>query len=238
MKYTVHRALAMLKTTKARIAKELASDEPFVRVTRGQDGNVHGVPVGEIERSIQGRYDRITALISNYSKVKAAVIRSNAGVTADTELRKAKVAGQLLTVAELIEISDSIYGMGKKGSSGNKPAGFKASLLEKLKSDYADAQQEFSDLQDRADAEVLQYIKALSVKKDAESIDEAAKATIEATSKMLHKQKDPMFIDPLKIAEKISALENEIEEFITEADAVLSEQNALTTIEVDLADIQ
>ena len=38
MKYTVHRALAMLKTTKARITKELASDEPFVRVARGQDG--------------------------------------------------------------------------------------------------------------------------------------------------------------------------------------------------------
>ena len=48
MKYTVHRALAMLKITKARITKELASDEPFVRVARGQDGNVNGIPVAEI----------------------------------------------------------------------------------------------------------------------------------------------------------------------------------------------
>ena len=34
------------------------------------------------------------------------------------------------------------------------------------------------------------------------------------------------------------ALENEIEAFRTEADAILSEQNALTTIELDLTEVK
>ena len=108
-----------------------------------------------------------------------------------------------------------------------------------MKQDYAEAQSEFDALQEKADDEVRQYLNALSVKrKDGEEIDSNSKATIEATSKMLHEQKDPRFIDPLKIADKIIALENEIENFRTEADAVLSEQNALTTIEIDLAEIK
>ena len=238
MNYTIHRALAMLKTTKARIAKELDSEESFVRVARGQDSTIHGVAVSEIERDIQGRFDKIMALVSNYIKVKTAVIRSNAGISADTKLRTVKIANHSLTVAEIIEVNDSVYGKGKKGISGSKALGFKTSLLIKLKRDYVNAQQEFSELQDKADSEVLQYIKTLSVKKDGEDMDESARATIEATSKMLHSQKDPRFIDPLKIASKITALEHEIEGFTTEADAVLSEQNALTTIDVDLTDIQ
>ena len=61
---------------------------------------------------------------------------------------------------------------------------------------------------------------------------------VEATSKMLHEQKDPRLIDPLKLLNKITTLDNEIEEFLTEADSVLSEQNALTMIELNLAEIK
>ncbi len=101
MKYTVHRALALLKTTKARIERELDDENIlWVRVARGQEEVVSGVAVKDIRRDIQAHYDRITALIANYMKIKAAVIRSNAGVLPDAELRKAEVAGKLLTVAE------------------------------------------------------------------------------------------------------------------------------------------
>ena len=55
---------------------------------------------------------------------------------------------------------------------------------------------------------------------------------------MLHEQKDPCLVDPLKITEKIRTLENEIENFLTEADSVLSEQNALTKIELDLVEVK
>ena len=239
MRYTVHRALAMLKTTKSRIEKELSTNYSFIRVARGQEDNIRGVAVADIERYIQGSYDRITVLISNYIKIKSAVIRSNAGIQFDADnIRRVPIMGHSLTVAEIIDMSDAVYGKGKN-TNGNKSKGFKDALLAKLKQDYAEAQSEFDDLQEKADDEVRQYLNALSVKrKDGEEIDSNSKATIEATSKMLHEQKDPRFVDPLKIADKIMALENEIENFRTEADAVLSEQNALTTIEIDLAEIK
>ena len=41
-------------------------------------------------------------------------------------------------------------------------------------------------------------------------------------------------VDPLNLSEKIEKLENEINEFKTEADAAFSEANALRTIDVDI----
>lgn len=233
MKYTVHRALAMLKTTKARIERELADEcIMWARVARGNEDLISGVAVKDIERDIQSHYDRITALIENYAKIKSAVIKSNAGVAEDSELRRTSVCGKLLTVAEIIEMQDTIYGRAKK-------PGFKSKLLIKMKDDFAKAQMDFDDMQEKADEEVNQYIRSLAGKKrDEDETDAGTKSLIEATSKMLHEQKGPRLIDPLKIANKINALENEIENFRTEADAILSEQNALSAIELDLAEVK
>lgn len=233
MQYTIHRALSMIKTTKARIEKEIYNESAaWVRVARGQDDNIRGVSIKEIKRDIQSRYDRVVALIENYIKLKSAVLRSNAGIHSNTEIFKTKVAEKSLTVAEIIDLQDTVYGKTKK-------SGFKSMLLEKMTRDYIQAQREFDDMQLKADAEVRQYINTISGrKKDDDETDSATKSLIEATSKMLHEQKDPCLIDPLKIAEKITALTNELENFRTEADSVLSEQNALTMIDVDLAEIK
>ncbi|MBR6012205.1 MAG: hypothetical protein IK062_00305 [Selenomonadaceae bacterium] len=233
MQYTIHRALSMIKTTKARIEKEIYNENTaWVRVARGQDDNISGVSIKEIKRDIQSHYDRVIALIENYIKLKSAVIKSNAGIRSNTEIFKTKVAEKSLTIAEIIDLQDVVYGKTKK-------TGFKSMLLEKMKEDYAEAQREFDNMQMKADDEVNQYINSISGrKKDNEETDAATKSLIEATSKMLHEQKDPCLIDPLKIAEKIIALENELENFRTEADSVLSEQNALTTIEIDLTEIK
>lgn len=233
MQYTIHRALSMIKTTKARIEKEIYNESAaWVRVARGQDDNIRGVSIKEIKRDIQSRYDRVVALIENYIKLKSAVLRSNAGIRSNTEIFKTKVAEKSLTVAEIIDLQDTVYGKTKK-------SGFKSMLLEKMTRDYIQAQREFDDMQLKADAEVRQYINTISGrKKDDDETDSATKSLIEATSKMLHEQKDPCLIDPLKIAEKITALTNELENFRTEADSVLSEQNALTMIDVDLAEIK
>ena len=237
MKYTVHRALAMLKTTKARIGKELASEDAFIQVARGQEDNIRGVAVKDIERDIQGRYDRITALINNYIKVKAAVVKSNAGILPDSELHTVPIMGQPLTVAEIIDLNEMVYGNGRTGK--NKTLGFKPQFLAKLKRDYVEAQQEFDEMQERTDNEISQYIKTVfDKKKDGDDTDAAVKDIIEATTKALRDKKAPRFVDPLKIADKISKLENEIETFNVEADSALSEQNALTTIDIELTEIQ
>lgn len=233
MQYTVHRALAMIKTTKARIVKELSEGNPaWIRVVRGQEDNIKGVAVKDIQREIQSHYDRVTSLIENYIKLKSAVIQSNAGVRDGVEVYRVPVAGKNLTVAEIIEMHETVYGRAQK-------PGFKSALLAKMKNDYARAQMGFDTLQDKADEEVSRYVQSLvGRKKDDEATDAETKSIIEATSKMLHEQKDPHMLDPLKLADKITALENEIEDFRTVADAVLSEQNALTIIEVNLAEIK
>lgn len=225
--------LSMIKTTKARIAKELSNDSTvWVRVSRGQEESIRGVSIKDIKRDIQSHYDRVTALIANYIKLKAAVIKSNAGIRNESELYKVTVAGQSLTVAEIIELNDTVYGRGKN-------TGFKSALLAKMKEDYSNAQIEFDNIQGKTDDEVNRYLQALAgKKKDDEETDSNTKSLIEATGKMLHEQKDPHLVDPLKIADKIVKLENEIEDFLTEADAVLSEQNALTVVELDLAEIK
>lgn len=228
MKYTVHRALSLIKSTKSRIAKEFSEDAPaWIRVARGQEDNIRGVSVEEIRREIQSHYDRVTALIENYIALKSAVVQSNAGVLPGTELRRVSVGGKKLTVAEIIELRDTVYGV---------KAGFKTTLLSKMKDDFAQAQREFDAMQEKADEEISRYLQSI-VGRDGEP-DANTKSIVEATGKMLHEQKDPRLIDPLKLAGKITALGNEIEEFLTEADSVLSEQNALTTIELNLAEIK
>ena len=86
MKYTVHRALSLIKSTKSRIEKEFSEDAPaWIRVARGQEDSIRGVSVEEIRREIQSHYDRVTALIENYIALKSAVVQSNAGVLPGTE---------------------------------------------------------------------------------------------------------------------------------------------------------
>ena len=233
MQYTAHRALTMIKTIKARLAKELAVDaSAWVRVSLGQDEHISGIPIKEIQREFQSRYDRVTALIENYIKIKSAVVQSNAGINPDSDIKRVSVAGKYLTVAEIIELLDTVYGRDKK-------SGFKSALLFKMKMDYSQATKEFDRAQQKADEKVDQYLQVLmGNKKDSDNDDDKTKSLIESTGKMLHEKQAPHLVDPLKIADKIQAFENEIEEFRTEADAVLSEQNALTLIEVNLAEIK
>ena len=93
MEYKVHRLLAMIKTTKARIERELDNEEnsvSWVRVARGQEENISGVSIKEIKRDIQSHYDKVVALIDNYVKLKSAVLRSNAGIRPNVRFSKHK----------------------------------------------------------------------------------------------------------------------------------------------------
>ena len=235
MRYTVNRVLAMIKTTKERINSELSNSDQFIVVAKGQEDNIRGVSINEIERNIQGRFDKVNALIDNYIKLKSAVIKSNVGIRDDDSiLTTIQVAGKNITMAELIDLRDVVYGK----NISSRSTEFKVKFLNKLKQDYATAKTTFDFMQKNVDEEIANYIKALTGnKKDDKDSDGATKATLDATADMLHKQKDPKFVDPLKIAEKIEALEAEIRAFQEESDAEMSTQNALTTIEVDLNDV-
>ena len=98
MEMTIHRALLELKTLKKRIEKEISGAE-FITCVKGRADKINGVPRKEVEAKYQSNYDTIVGLISNYEKIKTAVIRSNAGLQG--EARTVIVNGSAYTVAEL-----------------------------------------------------------------------------------------------------------------------------------------
>ena len=180
MRYTVNRVLAMIKTTKERINSELSNSDQFIVVAKGQEDNIRGVSINEIERNIQGRFDKVNALIDNYIKLKSAVIKSNVGIRDDDSiLTTIQVAGKNITMAELIDLRDVVYGK----NISSRSTEFKVKFLNKLKQDYATAKTTFDFMQKNVDEEIANYIKALTGnKKDDKDSDGATKATLDATA--------------------------------------------------------
>lgn len=222
MDMSVHRALLELKTLKKRIEKEIRSAD-FVTPVKGRAEKVNGVPVKELEAKFQSNYDTIVSLISNYEKIKAAVIRSNAGVEGTP--RTVSVCGKEYTVAELIEELNTVYG--REFNSG-----FKSQLLAHMQSSLATCKRIIEQNEANAEAKINAYLTNVGGKDTKLSPEETARHTED-----WHKYNDYRLIDPLKLEDKIKALNEEIERFRVEADAKLSEENAIRKISVDLTSL-
>jgi hypothetical protein len=219
MEMSLHRALIELKTLKKRIAKDTIN-ATYVMTMVGRKEAINGIPIKDVKAKIQGDYDSIISLISNYEKVKYAVIRANAGVqdNADT----VSVCGKNYTIAELIEAMNSIYGKD----------GFKRILLKDMKDSLVNAKRAISLAQAREADEIDRYLKTITGDNNKLSAAESQEQI-----KLWHELHDVTMIDPLGIENKIQKLEEEIEKFCVEADSTLSEQNALKKIDVDLTSL-
>lgn len=221
--FTIHRALLELKTLKKRIEKEICKAE-FCTIVKGRSEKVNGIPVQELEATFQSNYDTIVSLISNYEKIKAAVIRSNAGVEGTPVT--VNVCDKAYTVAELIEELNTVYGRGEYDK------GFKGKLVAKMQSCLSASKRLIAANESDADAVLNAYLANIAGKDTKLTPEEVARHTED-----WHKYNDYALVDPLKLETKIKALSNEIEKFRVEADAKLSEQNAIRTIHVDLTAI-
>ena len=223
--YSVHRLLSLKKSTEQRIRK-LIQESKFISYRQGNKKTVGGVAVEEIEKEIQSSWQKIESLMSNFSKIKFALLTSNAGISKDTEVKKVKVAGKDYTMAELIATSDELYG-------NSNHHGLYPQLLNIMKNQYATTTKTVDSQHDKIEQQLKDYL-AKSVGNDKSvSADEIAQR-----SKVFHQDGDYVLIDPLNIAKKIKILQDEIETFKQECDATLSEQNALTTVSIDLTTIE
>jgi len=222
MEMTIHRALLELKTLKKRIENEI-DHASFVTYVKGRADKVNGVPIKEVEAGFQGEYDSIVSLISNYEKIKTAVIRSNAGLQG--EPRTVKVNDKDYTVAELIEELNTVYGRSFNG-------GFKGSLLQRMQSNLASAKRRIEVMEADADARINTYLANVAGKDAKLTAEETARHTAD-----WHKYNDLKLVDPLNLEAKIKALNEEITKFRVEADAKLSEENAIQKIDVDLTSL-
>ncbi len=222
MEMTIHRALLELKTLKKRIEKEISGAE-FITCVKGRADKINGVPRKEVEAKYQSNYDTIVGLISNYEKIKTAVIRSNAGLQG--EARTVIVNGSAYTVAELIEELNTVYGR-------EYNHGFKGMLLAHMQSRLTNAKRRIEMMDADADTRINAYLANVAGKDTKLTAEEVARHTED-----WHKYNDLVLVDPLNLEGKVKELNDEIEKFRVEADAKLSEENAIQKINVDLTSL-
>ncbi len=225
MKYTIHRLLALKKSTGNRI-DELIDNGIFLKTVQGLNDNINGVPLDRVEADIRSNMEKFNDLISNYKKIKMGLLNSNAGAPDQNTLKKVMVCGQEYTMAELIFMSDEIY-----GSTKNKMA-FMPRFLAHLNNTYLNALNAIEKQKRRIDEKIDMYVAQISSSKEQKQ----DLADIQARSEMFHRDGDLKLVDPLDIKKVIDDIKKEIDDFITEADAVISENNALTVVELDLTE--
>lgn len=203
---TVFEGLTQLKLLKKRI-EELTNQLVIVSVVQGEQvppgfGSVRDF-VNKSGRDLQSVQD----LITRRSRIKSALVKSNA----TTEI---KVNGGVMTVAEAIELKNSID--------------FKVNLLDKIKKMWynskALAERNNQNVQQQANASVANLV--------GDNKDTPDQASVDALMEMFLKRNLWKVVAPNSIESTIEELEAEINGFLSEVDARLNESNATTLIEV------
>lgn len=202
---TIHRALTELKMLQKRI-EEANRAVIGVAAHRKSDKKINGVEINEFVKSMQSSYDKVVGLIDYRNRLKALVVASNAKTIV-------KVGSREMTVAEAIERKQSIQ--------------FEKNLLYTLLQQYNNAVQRVAKNNDELPEKLETYLINILGNKEKQTPEEVALHT-----ETFMKRNEYELLDPLKVKKVIETLEETIDEFETEVDAVLSESNATTFIEV------
>ncbi|MFK5707626.1 hypothetical protein [Lysinibacillus boronitolerans] len=206
-KLSIHRALTELKMLTLRI--EAATNEvSAVVANRKSNRKINGVDIPEYEKQMQASYDKVVGLISYRNNIKALVVQSNANT-------KVLVGKEEMTVAEAIERKQSIQ--------------YEKNLLEVIQHQHRLAINTVAKENDALPAKLETYLINILGNKDKQSPEE-----VKLHTETFMKRNEFEIIDPLNIKQQIEKLSNRIEEFESEVDAVLSESNATTFIEVQV----
>lgn len=204
-KLSIHRALTELKMLNHRI--EAATNEvSAVLANRKSNSKINGVEIQEYEKQMQSSCDKVVSLIDYRNRIKSLVVESNAKT-------KVTVGKEEMTVAEAIERKQSIQ--------------FEKKLLEVMQQQYRSAINMVAKENDALPAKLETYLINILGNKDKQSPEE-----VKLHTETFMKRNEYELIDPMNVKKKIEALNSRIEEFESEVDAVLSESNATTFIEV------
>jgi len=204
-KLSIHRALTELKMHNHRI--EAATNEvSTVLANRKSNSKINGVEIQEYEKQMQSSYDKVVGLIGYRNLIKSLVVESNART-------KVTVGKEEMTVAEAIERKQSIQ--------------FEKKLLDVMQQQYRSVINTVAKENDALPAKLETYLINILGNKDKQSPEE-----VKLHTETFMKRNEYELIDPMNVKNKIEALNSRIEEFESEVDAVLSESNATTFIEV------
>lgn len=208
MKITVTRGLAELKTLGNRISTAIQTGT-YVGVVRGVNETplVGAQPKAEVEKAIQASFQQVDALIKRRDEIKRAIIVSNAKT-------RVRISGVEMSVAEAIERKASIE--------------YTNMFISQLQNAYHTASTQVNVQNQRVEADIEK--RQLAVYGSDKTKISAEQAEMIANA--VKKESEAKLLDPAKIADKIVALRDEYQNFVTEVDFVLSESNARTEIEI------
>lgn len=206
MKISIHRALAELKLLDKRINKELNSGfEVATLKPIGQSVTIDGRSVDYFIKKADGKIQSVLDLIARRDEIKRKVVLSNA-------ITKVFIGGKEYTVAEAIE---------QKSFLSNKRF-----LVQSLKENLAINKASLERKQAQVETNLEKQLEALNTGNGKDNND--LKGFIDT----FRNKNGYELVTATNLVDYIEKLDNETEAFISEVDAVLSESNAITTIEI------
>lgn len=208
---SITRALVLLKTLNQQIENAISNGKFIARtVGKNQFRKVFGTndSVEAMTAKIQASFDTVDSLIARRTKIKSAIVLSNANT-------RVTVMGQDLTVAECIDLKSTIE--------------FRKMYLTVLRSQLA---------RELVDVEKSNIVLQAAIDTSMAAIygSEKSKVTEDVYKQVSNPQKEQKeceLLNPQKIEQRIQKQEKEIIELGSEMDFLLSESNARTTIEID-----
>lgn len=206
MKITIHRALAELKLLDKKIDKAMIelNSRGFVKNGRNL---VNGTNLSQEEfiSRARGQIDALTSWISRYIMIKSKIDASNS-------VTKVTIAGHEYTVAEAIM---------------RKNCDYLWSFVEKLKTERRIVQHQFEKANEEVEAQLNKQLEIMGA--NEKSSNNGMLDFIDG----YRNKNGYSLVMPSKLDELIDTLDKQVLEFNSEVDAVLSESNATTFIEID-----
>ena len=210
MKMSITRALNEVKLLDAKIQKKI-NESSFVSCKMNKSAKLaDGVTTPEeFMQLAKSNMQSILDLTNRRKDIKTKIVQSNA----NTEV---EIAGIKMTVADAIERKSSIE--------------IDRSLLNRMKSEYRAVTGYIAQRNQQLEDKVSKLVDSLvgSDKKDANMVK-----TAEELAQNTRDNESYVILDPLNLLKSIETLEQEIMEFESNVDFVLSESNSITSIEIE-----
>ena len=203
-KMTIHRGLSELKLIDSKVTKQLNELEPVGGYQKGKLIN-NRIKEEDFKNSAKSNWDSMTDLLKRKNKIKSLIVLSNAST-------KVKVGQIEMSVAEAITKKENIETY--------------RTIIDTLKMKVKKVQGAVNDGNEKVKNNCQAVVIATLGK---ESQDTKQVADI---SKQFMDTNEIHIYDPIEIEKKIEELEKDYMEFKSEVDAVLSESNAITMIEI------
>jgi uncharacterized protein (DUF302 family) len=181
----------------------------YICTAKKRTTKLYGLSPEELQMNMKSNLQSLKAIIRNRQILKSAIAASN-------ERTEVVIGGEKMTVLEAIERKAFLTTYKR--------------IISKLKTQYLTASSEWDRSENLFQAGLEKYINS-AVGSSATIAPELIQTLTESYKSL----NEMIMIDPCNLSSVIAEMEKYVNDFSTEVDYALSESNAITLIEVDLA---